>query len=56
MPSQLQPAVFLSVEEPPVLRAGAEWLRGAPRWVVRSLYALGYLQTDRLLAGADRLP
>jgi rhamnosyltransferase subunit B len=47
----LQPAVFLSVEEPPVLRAGAEWLREAPRWVVRFLYGLGFLQTDRLLAG-----
>jgi rhamnosyltransferase subunit B len=47
---QLQPAVFLSVEDPPVVRARTEWIRGAPRWVVRSLYALGYLQTDRLLA------
>jgi len=47
---QMQPAVFLSVEDPPVIRARMERLREAPRWVVRSLYALGYLQTDRLLA------
>ena len=47
---QMQPAVFLSVEAPPVIRARMEWLREAPRWVVHSLYALGYFQTDRLLA------
>jgi rhamnosyltransferase subunit B len=47
---QLQPAVFLSVEDPPVVRVRTEWIRAAPRWVVRSLYVLGYLQTDRLLA------
>ena len=48
---QMQPAVFLSADDPPVIPAGAEWLRRVPRWVVRALFALGYLQTDRLLSG-----
>ncbi len=48
---QMQPAVFLSADDPPVVPAGAEWLRSAPRWAVRALFALGYLQADRLLAG-----
>lgn len=48
---QMQPVVFLSADDPPVVRAGAEWLRRVPRWVVRALFTLGHLQTDRLLAG-----
>jgi len=48
---QMQPVVFLSAEDPPVVPAGGEWLRNAPRWVVRALFALAFLQTDRLLAG-----
>ncbi len=48
---QLQPAVFMSVENPPVLRAGTEWFTRLPRWVRRLFYKFGHYQTDRLLAG-----
>ena len=48
---QLQPAVFLSPEDPPVPQAGMEWFRKAPRWLRRMLYRVGYFRTDRLLAG-----
>ena len=50
---QLQPAVFLSPEDPPVPQAGMEWFRKAPRWLRRLLYRVGYFRTDRLLAGAS---
>ncbi|HXZ44225.1 MAG TPA: nucleotide disphospho-sugar-binding domain-containing protein [archaeon] len=48
---QLQPAAFMSVENPPVLRAGTEWFIRLPRWVRRLFYKFGCYQTDRLLAG-----
>jgi UDP:flavonoid glycosyltransferase YjiC (YdhE family) len=47
---QLQPAVFMSVIDPPVIGAGFEWFRRAPRWVRRALYRLGDLHSDRIVA------
>jgi rhamnosyltransferase subunit B len=48
---QLQPAVFLSVESPPVSRAGSEWIGRAPRWLRRALYRVAHWRMDWLLAG-----
>ncbi len=47
---QLQPAVFMSVKDPPVFAAGLEWLRRAPQWVRRVLYRLAEVHSDRLVA------
>ena len=47
---QLQPAVFMSAIDPPVIGAGFEWFRRVPRWIRRALYRLGDLHSDRLLA------
>ncbi len=47
---QLQPAAFLSVDDPPVPQAGMEWFCRAPRWLRTLLYKVGYLRADRLLA------
>jgi UDP:flavonoid glycosyltransferase YjiC (YdhE family) len=46
----LQPAVFMSVIDPPVIGAGFEWFRRVPRWVRRMLYRLGDLHSDRIVA------
>ncbi|HQK88699.1 MAG TPA: hypothetical protein PLU25_13835, partial [Acidobacteriota bacterium] len=35
---QLQPVVFLSAIDPPVIGAGFEWFRRVPRWTRRALY------------------
>jgi rhamnosyltransferase subunit B len=47
---QLQPVVFMSAVEPPVIGAGFEWFRRVPQWVRRALYRLGDLHSDRLIA------
>jgi len=47
---QLQPAVFMSAIDPPVIGAGFEWFRRVPRWARRVLYRLGDLHSDRLVA------
>ena len=47
---QLQPAAFMSVDDPPVLRAGLEWLPRGPRWVRRGFFALSHAFVDRQLA------
>lgn len=49
---QLQPAAFLSVESPPLLRAGWERFARSPRWLRPAVYALADWHTDWLLAGA----
>lgn len=46
----LQPAVFMSAVDPPLVGAGFEWFRGIPRWARRALYRLGDLHSDRIVA------
>jgi rhamnosyltransferase subunit B len=43
----LQPSVFMSVDESPVLMAGGEWLPHAPRWLRRAFMNLAHFQVDR---------
>ncbi len=45
----LQPSIFMSVEETPVMMAGYEWLPGAPRWVRRLFFAMANRMIDRKL-------
>src|SRR5690349_5659932 len=40
----LQPSIFMSVEEPPIVIAGAEWLPKSPRWLRRAFFAMGHFQ------------
>lgn len=47
----LQPSLMMSVEEPPVLVAWAQWLPGSPRWVRRAFFGIGNWQVNRLMAG-----
>lgn len=47
---QLQPAAFLGVEDAPILRAGWDWIKSAPRWLRRGIFALGHAQVDRMVA------
>ena len=47
---QLQPVVFMSAIDPPVIGAGFEWFRRVPSWMRRAAYWLGDLHSDRLLA------
>jgi UDP:flavonoid glycosyltransferase YjiC (YdhE family) len=47
---QLQPVVFMSAIDPPVIAAGFEWFRRVPSWMRRCLYRLGDLHSDRLVA------
>lgn len=47
---QLQPGVFMGVEDAPIVRSGLEWLKRSPRWVRRLLFDLGHREVDRLLA------
>jgi UDP:flavonoid glycosyltransferase YjiC (YdhE family) len=46
---QLQPAAFMSAEDPPVVVAGAEFLKHLPRWLRRLGFRLSGWETDRLL-------
>jgi rhamnosyltransferase subunit B len=48
---QLQPAVFTSADDPPVIVAGSESLKRRPLWVRRLVFRLGFWETDRLLRG-----
>jgi UDP:flavonoid glycosyltransferase YjiC (YdhE family) len=45
----LQPSLMMSVEESPVVVAGAEWLPRAPRWVRRAFFGIGNWQVNRLM-------
>lgn len=47
---QLQPMAFLSLADPPVLRAGWETFAGKPLWLRRLVFRLIYWHTDWLLA------
>jgi len=46
---QLQPAVFMSADDPPVIVAGSESLKRRPLWLRRLVFRLGFWETDRLL-------
>jgi rhamnosyltransferase subunit B len=47
---QLQPAVFMSAIDPPIIGAGFEWFRRVPHWGRRLLYRLADRHSDRLIA------
>lgn len=47
--AQLQPAVFMSAADPPVIVAGSEALKRRPLWLRRWVFRLGFWETDRLL-------
>lgn len=47
---QLQPGVFMGVQDAPIVRARLEWLKHAPHGVRKLLYSLGHKQVDRMLA------
>ena len=47
---QLQPIVFMSAIDPPVMGAGLEWFLRAPRWVRRVLYRFADWNADRFVA------
>lgn len=49
---QLQPTVFMSVDDSPVMMAHGEWLPRAPRWVRRASFGLANWQVDRMLGPA----
>lgn len=46
---QLQPAVFMGVEDAPVLRVGLEWVKHMPRWFRALFFRLAQWRADRLL-------
>lgn len=46
---QLQPAVFMGVDDAPVLRLGLEWIKQAPRWMRALFYRLAQWRADQLL-------
>jgi UDP:flavonoid glycosyltransferase YjiC (YdhE family) len=46
---QLQPSVFFSVEDPPVLMANGEWLQRSPVWLRRFFVSLVHWMVDRKL-------
>lgn len=48
---QLQPQVFMSADDAPVMRAGLEWLKRTPRWMRRVFFKLTDRIVDRVLAG-----
>ncbi len=50
----LQPSIFTSVEESPVMMAGWEWLPGSPRFVRKALFRLGNWMVDRKLGPGIR--
>jgi UDP:flavonoid glycosyltransferase YjiC (YdhE family) len=43
----LQPSIFMSVDESPVMMAGAEWLPGSPRWVRKGFFNMASWTVDR---------
>ncbi len=46
---QLQPAIFMSVHDSPVLMAGMERLKRWPLWLRRLVFRLSHLETERHL-------
>jgi rhamnosyltransferase subunit B len=47
----LQPSVFMSVDESPVLMAGGEWIPQLPRWARRAFFGVAHFQVDRAMKG-----
>jgi UDP:flavonoid glycosyltransferase YjiC (YdhE family) len=54
IPVHLQPSLFMSVEEPPIMTARLEWIPRAPRWVRRALFGLIGWRVDQVLGPAVR--
>lgn len=52
IPVHLQPSLFMSIEEPPIMTAGLEWIPHAPRWVRRALFGLISWRVDQVLRPA----
>ena len=50
--THLQPSIFMSIDESPVMMAHLEWLPRAPRFVRRAFFALGNRMVDRKMAPA----
>lgn len=48
---QLQPAVFMGVDDAPVMRAGLGWIKRAPRWARRLFFNMVHWRVDRLMRG-----
>jgi UDP:flavonoid glycosyltransferase YjiC (YdhE family) len=49
--THLQPCIFMSPHEMPVLMAGMEHLKGRPLWLRKFFLRLGYWETERVLRG-----
>jgi rhamnosyltransferase subunit B len=45
--AHVQPAIFMSVEDTPVMVAHGEWLRRVPRWVRRAFFGVANWMVDR---------
>ena len=50
--AHVQPAIFMSVEDTPVMVARGEWLRHVPRWVRRAFFGLANWTVDRQMGPA----
>jgi rhamnosyltransferase subunit B len=53
--AQLQPCIFMSPHDAPVLMRGMETLKRQPLWLRRLFYRMGYWQTDQLVRGPINL-
>jgi len=45
----LQPSIFMSLDDTPVMMAGWEWLPRSPRWIRKIFFKLGNADVDRKL-------
>jgi rhamnosyltransferase subunit B len=50
--AHVQPAIFMSVEDTPVMVARGEWLRRVPRWVRRAFFGAANWMVDRKMGPA----
>jgi UDP:flavonoid glycosyltransferase YjiC (YdhE family) len=48
---QLQPSVFMGVDDAPILRSRLGWLKRAPLWMRRVFFGLVHWRVDQLMAG-----
>jgi UDP:flavonoid glycosyltransferase YjiC (YdhE family) len=50
--AHLQPSIFMSVEDAPVMMAGMEWLPRSPRWMRGAFFRVGNWIVDRKIGPA----